>query len=133
MVCLKCSFPNGIDISTVSSKGGLSLGWKGNDLVSIRSYSLYHVDADIHDPENRETWRLTGISSNLDDCSRRGSWDLIRLLGHDVSVPWLVFGDFNEITSSFEKKRDGSLGKGRDFCLLIIGKDWTGLLQLCNR
>ncbi|KAG8474150.1 hypothetical protein CXB51_034133 [Gossypium anomalum] len=104
MVHQKCGFHNGIDIGTAGSKGGLSLGWKGNDLVSVRSYSNFHVDADIHDPKNRDTWRLTGFYGNPDERSRQGSWDLLRFLEHDCAVPWLVFGDFNEITSSLEKK-----------------------------
>ncbi|KAH1113590.1 hypothetical protein J1N35_006968, partial [Gossypium stocksii] len=104
MVRLKCGFSNGIDIGAVGLKGGLSLGWTGNDLVSIRSYSMFHMDADIYDPENKETWRLTGFYGSSDECYQRESWDLLFHLGYDQSVPWLVFGDFNEIVSSFKKK-----------------------------
>ncbi|KAK5792926.1 hypothetical protein PVK06_034057 [Gossypium arboreum] len=104
MVRQKCGFYNGIDIGAAGSKGGLSLGWKGNDLVSVRSYSSFYVDADIHDPDNGETWRLTGFYGNPDERFRWDSWNLLHFLGHDCAVPWLVFGDFNEITSSFEKK-----------------------------
>lgn len=44
MVRLKCGFENGIDIGAIGSKGGLSLGWKGNSLIWLKSYSYYHID-----------------------------------------------------------------------------------------
>ncbi|KAL1105841.1 hypothetical protein V6Z11_D04G160800 [Gossypium hirsutum] len=104
MVRLKCGYYNGIDIGAVGSRGGLSLGWNGNDLVSIRSYSSSHVDEIILDPDNGVEWRLTGFYGSLDERYRWASWDLLLNLGHDQSMRWLVIGDFNEILSSFEKK-----------------------------
>lgn len=32
------------------------------------------------------------------------SWDLLRNLAYEQTSPWIVIGDFNDITSSFEKK-----------------------------
>ncbi|KAH1073741.1 hypothetical protein J1N35_026069 [Gossypium stocksii] len=75
LVRVKCGFPNGIDVSACGSKGGLSLGWKCNKLISLRNFSNSHIDVDIQDPEIDESWRLTGF-----------------------------YGDFNEIVNSFEKK-----------------------------
>lgn len=65
MVRLKCGFSNGIDIGAVGSKGGLSLGWNVNDLISIKSYSSSHIDAMILDPDNGLEWRLTGFMGAL--------------------------------------------------------------------
>ncbi|MBA0626339.1 hypothetical protein Godav_004020, partial [Gossypium davidsonii] len=104
IVRLKCGFSNGINIGAVGSKGGLSLGWNGNDLVSIKSYSFSHIDAMILDPDNGMEWRLTGFYGCPDIRFRTVSWDLLRRLGQDQDVPWMVIGDFNEILSSFEKK-----------------------------
>ncbi|PPE01440.1 hypothetical protein GOBAR_DD01549 [Gossypium barbadense] len=90
MVRLKCGYYNGIDIGAGGSKGGLSLGWNGNDLVSIRSYSSYHVDAIIHDPDNGVAWRLMGFYSSLDERYRWASWDLLyptnEILGEILEV-----------------------------------------------
>ncbi|KAH1080052.1 hypothetical protein J1N35_019813 [Gossypium stocksii] len=61
LVRVKCGFPNGIDVSTCGSKGGLSLGWKGNNLISLRSFSTSRIDVDIQDPKLGESWRLTGF------------------------------------------------------------------------
>ncbi|XP_040935318.1 uncharacterized protein [Gossypium hirsutum] len=39
-----------------------------------------------------------------DGRGRSASWDLLRQLSHDQTTPWVMSGDFNEITNSFEKK-----------------------------
>ncbi|KAG8477571.1 hypothetical protein CXB51_031101 [Gossypium anomalum] len=104
IVRLKCGFVNDIDIEAIGSKGSLSLGWKGNSLIMLKSYSYYHIDVDIYDNECRKFWRLMGFYGNLDEQSRQRSWELVRQLGHDQMVHWLVIGDFNEIISFFEQK-----------------------------
>ncbi|KAA3465686.1 reverse transcriptase [Gossypium australe] len=40
---------------------------------------------------------------NLEERYKRSSWDLLRQLEQDQSIPWLVVGDFNKIAFSFEK------------------------------
>ncbi|KAG8500497.1 hypothetical protein CXB51_002739 [Gossypium anomalum] len=118
MVRLKCGFVNGIDIASNGLRGGLSLGWTGSSLVSLRSYSQLHVDVDIHDNENGETWRFTRFYENPDERYKRSFWELLWQLDNDPGSPWIVLGDFNEITSSFEKK-GGRLRSERqmaDFC-----------------
>ncbi|KAA3488936.1 reverse transcriptase [Gossypium australe] len=84
MVRLKCGFENGIDIGVMGSRGGLSLGWKGNSLISLKSFSSFHIDVEVQDKECGTKWRLTWFYENPDERGRR---------------------DFNEITNSFEKKK----------------------------
>lgn len=67
---LKCGFPNGIDVEAMGSKGSLSCGWKGNSLVTLRSYSHFHIDTIIHDNEFGESWRLTGFYGNPEERRR---------------------------------------------------------------
>lgn len=43
----KCGFLYGLDVDAVGSRGGLSLCWKQDCSVSLRSYSQNHVDVDI--------------------------------------------------------------------------------------
>ncbi|KAA3453717.1 reverse transcriptase [Gossypium australe] len=104
MVRLKCGFENGIDIGSIGSRGGVSLGWKGNLLVSLLSFSSYHVDVEINDTMCDVKWRLTGFYGNPDENGRSESWNLLRRLGSSSNAPWVVLGDFNEITNSMEKK-----------------------------
>ncbi|KAA3462946.1 non-ltr retroelement reverse transcriptase [Gossypium australe] len=103
-VRLKLGFSCGIAIGADGSKGGLSLCWKDNSLVSLRSYSSYHIDVDITDCDHGIKWRLTGFYGNPVESLTAMSWDLLCHLHHNNTGPWLVVGDFNKITSSFEKR-----------------------------
>lgn len=51
----KLGFMHGIDVDANGTKGGLALCWKENSLVSLQSYSSFHIDVDIHDIDNGET------------------------------------------------------------------------------
>lgn len=82
----KCGFCNGIDNDNVGSKGGLSLGWKNNSLVSLKSYSKYHIDAYTHDNEIGDTWRFTGFYDNPNERFRYQSWDLLKHLSLDDDI-----------------------------------------------
>ncbi|MBA0699400.1 hypothetical protein Goari_001041 [Gossypium aridum] len=42
-------------------RGGLSLGWKGDLLVSLKSYSINHIDVNIEESGGLPKWRLTGF------------------------------------------------------------------------
>ncbi|KAA3459595.1 reverse transcriptase [Gossypium australe] len=100
----KLGFSCGVDVDADGSKGGLSLCWNNNSLISLRSYSSFHIDADVNDKDSGVKWRLTGFYGNPVESLRSNSWDLLNHLHNSNIGPWLVMGDFNEITSSFEKK-----------------------------
>ncbi|KAA3482176.1 nucleolin-like [Gossypium australe] len=100
---IKCGYENGIDIGATGTRGGLSLGWKGNSLVNLKSFSSSHIDVEIQDCDCEVPWRLTRFYGNPTEQERMGSWHLLRQLSGDLNTPWVVLGDFNEITSSFEK------------------------------
>ncbi|KAA3467762.1 reverse transcriptase [Gossypium australe] len=121
----KCGFVNGIDIGAMGSKGGLSLGWKGNSLINLKSFSSYHIDVEVQDNECDTKWRLTGFYGNPEERGRRESWNLLRQLSIDQEDPWVVIGDFNEITSSDEKKG----GRRRSNRQMI---DFRSTLEDCN-
>ncbi|MBA0856165.1 hypothetical protein Goshw_024247 [Gossypium schwendimanii] len=118
IVRMKCGFENRIDVRAIGTKGGLSLGWKSNSLVQLKSFSLFHIDIEIHDNECSEVWRLTRFYGHLDERNRSVSCDLLHQLNHDQTIPWVVLGDFNEIANSFEKEggRLCSDRQMRDFC-----------------
>lgn len=37
-------FPNDVDVSDVGSKGGISLGWKDDSNIQLKSFSNSHID-----------------------------------------------------------------------------------------
>ncbi|XP_017625048.2 uncharacterized protein LOC108468690 [Gossypium arboreum] len=87
-VRLKCGFVNGIDIDVIGSKWGLSLGWKGNELVRLKSYSSFHIVVKVQDAECGEVWRFIRFYRNPEERNRGQSWELLRRLGNDYKLPW---------------------------------------------
>ncbi|KAH1121242.1 hypothetical protein J1N35_004402 [Gossypium stocksii] len=102
----------------IGSRGGLSLGWKGNSLITLRSYSPFHVDVDINDYENGASWRLTEFYGNPDERYRRRSWELLRQLGSVHPTPWLIFWDKFRSTNIRER-----LDRG------VANSDWMNLFS----
>ncbi|KAA3483062.1 reverse transcriptase [Gossypium australe] len=59
----RCGFFNGIDLAAEGSRGGLSLGWNGGQLVNLKSFSKNHIDMEIQEEENPRWW-FTGFYGN---------------------------------------------------------------------
>ena len=83
--------------------GGLAFLWKQYADVSVESYSNSHIDAVVLDPSTNKKWRATGFYGHLDANQRHKSWQLLNTLYSRLNLPWVVFGDFNEITHLEEK------------------------------
>ncbi|MBA0575541.1 hypothetical protein Golob_024180 [Gossypium lobatum] len=95
----------------------------------LRSFSLFHIDVEIHDNEGSDTWRLIGFYGHPDERNRSTSWDLLRQLSHNQTIPWVVVGDFNEIANSFKKKgrRLRSERQMKEFCEALEDCNLTDL------
>ncbi|KAA3463975.1 reverse transcriptase [Gossypium australe] len=101
----KCGFLNGIDVAATGTRGGLSLGWKEGLNLTLKSFSNYHIDVEVEDEDEVDTWRFTGFYAVPVENERKESWKLLRALKRRNDKPWIITGDFNEILFSFEKKR----------------------------
>ncbi|KAK5771324.1 hypothetical protein PVK06_047522 [Gossypium arboreum] len=55
------------------NKGGLSLEWKENSLVMLKSFSSFHIDVEVNDNKCGEGWRLTKFYGNSDSRSKNAS------------------------------------------------------------
>ena len=77
--------------------------WKEGLDVRFRSCSNSHIEVEVHGSSASTPWRATGFYGHPDAGKRFISWQLLELLKHQYSMPWVVFGDFNEITHSDEK------------------------------
>ncbi|OMO58663.1 reverse transcriptase [Corchorus capsularis] len=84
--------------------GGLALLWKKEECISLLSYSFWHIDVSIG---TSDKWRFTGFYGRLETSRRHESWDLLRSLNLQFSLPWLCAGDFNDITNNSEKDGGG--------------------------
>lgn len=82
--------------------GGLALLWDSSVNLHIRSFSHHHIDAEFHEDAGF-WWRITGFYGYPEVARRHLSWSLLRQLHSLSTLPWMVFGDFNEIVSLDEK------------------------------
>jgi len=61
------------------------------------------MDVEVHSSSAPIPWRATGFYGQPDSGKRFISWQLLEFLKTQYTMPWIVFGDFNEITKSDEK------------------------------
>ncbi|KAA3479527.1 expansin-A1-like [Gossypium australe] len=57
-------------METSGSRGGLSLVWKGNYSIQVRSYSNNHIDVEVSEKDDPIKWRFTGFYGNLRQSNR---------------------------------------------------------------
>lgn len=69
----QCSFLNGIDIDAVGTRGGLSLGWKEGLNLTLKSFSKSHIDVEVANEDELNTWRFTGFYGAPVEQERRES------------------------------------------------------------
>ena len=97
--------------------GGLALLWNSSITVHIQSYSHHHIDADVVF-EDGLRWRVTSFYGHPERGLCGHSWALLRQLWGIRNLPWLVLGDFNEITALNEQwgRIDRNLAQMTAFC-----------------
>jgi hypothetical protein len=121
----------------VGRSGGLALLWKKDVSLVVNPGMLrYHIDAVITE-EDGFTWRLTCIYGKPQSGTREKTWKLLRILHGQSNLPWMCFGDFNEILFASEKqggvpRKQTCMDKFRmalDFCELedlgFVGDPYT--------
>ncbi|KAH9742572.1 pentatricopeptide repeat-containing protein [Citrus sinensis] len=124
----KLNFDNCFAVSSRCRSGGLTLLWKSEVVVDIKSFSQHHIDAVVHS-ENGSLWRCTGIYGHPETDQKRHTWTLLQRLAGLLSLPWLCFGDFNEILKLDEKtgKKDRCMASINEFCEAVYGCDLKDL------
>ncbi|KAH9695348.1 putative reverse transcriptase/RNA-dependent DNA polymerase [Citrus sinensis] len=95
-------FENCFVVDRCGLGGGLALLWTSDVSLEVKSYSKHHIDAVILN-ENGSSWRCTGIYGHPESDQKKHTWSLLRRLAGMSSLPWLCFGDFNEIFNLNEK------------------------------
>ena len=99
----KINFVNGLIVPRKGRGGGLALLWKREVDLEIMGYSRNHIDAIVSDQVSGFRWRITGFYGNPKTHKRQESWDELAALNRKFQLPWLCYGDFNEILSREEK------------------------------
>ena len=94
MVCKECE----------GRSGGLAILWKNEVNLVVRPVmSHYHIDVEITGDDGF-VWRLTGMYRESKSGEKEKTWRLLRALHGQSALPWMCFGDFNEILFASEKQ-----------------------------
>ena len=99
----KLSLTQGITVPSDRQSGGLAMVWKEGTNVRLKSCSNTHIDVVECGEMGTKLWRATGFYGQSDSSKRHISGKLIKALKKQCDMPWVIFGDFNEITHSDEK------------------------------
>ncbi|XP_074361140.1 uncharacterized protein LOC141701372 [Apium graveolens] len=90
-------------VDKVGRSGGLAVLLKRSMQCEITGYSNHHIDA-LFLENGHASWRLTCFYGYPERTRRRNSWDLIRNLANISSLPWCIWGDFNDLLLASDKK-----------------------------
>ena len=104
MVRDKCEFKHGVFVDSNGMSGGLVLMWKEDIKVEVQTFLPSHIDALVDGGIEYGWWRMTGFYGNLETAKRPESWTKLKQLSNTSTLPWIVIGDFNEITRMYEKE-----------------------------
>ena len=99
----KTGLSNGLIVPSLGRSWGLAMLWSRDIKVEVQGYLGNYIDAIVTNPESGFKWCIMGFYGNLETHCRNESWDLSRSLSQKYQLPWLCFGDFNEIVLAEEK------------------------------
>ena len=98
------NFANGLIVPSSGRSGGIALLWKRDISVEVQGYLDNDIDAIVADPSSGFKRRIIGFYGHLETHRGKESWNLLRTLNKRYKLPWMCFGDFNEIVSMEEKR-----------------------------
>ena len=76
--------------------------WKNDVNLSIKNFSQYHIDSWISS-SGSDQWRLTCFYGEATRSLRYKTWETMKRLRGESTLPWLCIGDFNEILRQEEQ------------------------------
>ena len=94
---------NVVCVDRIGMSGGLALFWDSEWDVKLRTLSKSHIDVIVTEKDG-VSWRLTGIYRHPEKLKCIKTWNLMRLLHQQVTLPWICIGDINEILLVNEKQ-----------------------------
>ena len=129
MVCDKYEFKHGVFVSSNEMNGGLALMWKEDIKVELQTFSPSHVDALVDGGIEYGWWRVMDFYGNLEMAKRPEAWVKLKQLSTTSTLPWIVIGDFNEITG-MSKKEGGSARPRQQMTNFVNTINYCGLRDI---
>lgn len=102
-LCVKYGFAKCFAVNIVGQGGGLAVMWKSNLECEVQDSSNNHIDVTFFE-KSIPSWRLSCFYGMPERDKRHESWDLLRQLAVKYTMPWCVFGDFNDLLYATDKK-----------------------------
>ena len=99
---IQLGFDGKFVVNRVGRGGGIALLWKQPMTYNLLSFQNNFIDVSVHVP-NKVVWRLTCFYGFPERNRRKDSWNLLRILHGNSSLPWCIFGDFNNLLSPGDK------------------------------
>lgn len=89
-------------VDVVGRNGGLAVFWKS--VINCRVIGSSANFVDVHILENSiPVWRLTCYYGLPERDRRHEAWEMLRQLACVDSLPWCIFGDFNDMLFASDK------------------------------
>ncbi|XP_074341995.1 uncharacterized protein LOC141679392 [Apium graveolens] len=102
-LCLKPRFADFFAVDKVGRGGGLAVLWKHTVECKIMDHSNNHIN--VHFIENNcPVWRLSCYYGFPERSRKHNAWNFLRRLAMDTNMPWCIFGDFNDLLYSTDKR-----------------------------
>lgn len=92
--------------------------------MTLRWAGRMHIDVIVQEDDDFK-WRLTRIYRAAHSERKVETWRLMRTLNHQINLPWVCMGDFNEIL--FQHEKQGGAPRGHT-CM----QNFRDALEWCN-
>ncbi|KAI9088601.1 hypothetical protein K1719_029715 [Acacia pycnantha] len=105
-------FKFSVRVEVVGFSGGIWILWNLEDLcvdVLMKEEQFIHCRLRL----NGKGMLLTAVYANPREQRRQRVWDSLHKLAIEITEPWLLAGDFNEIKSPLEQKGGGRVNETR--------------------
>ncbi|XP_074322706.1 uncharacterized protein LOC141659680 [Apium graveolens] len=103
-LCKRFGFSGFFAVDEVGRSGGLAILWKITVICNVIGSSQNHVDMHII-KTGIPVWRLTSYYGFPERERWQEAWNMLRQLAQVDSIPWCIFGNFNDLL--FAKDKSG--------------------------
>ncbi|KAJ6418599.1 hypothetical protein OIU84_001878 [Salix udensis] len=112
-------------VDAIGYSGGVWLLWNGSSVsLQVIAHASQSITALVH--VRNKCWLLTVVYANSNPRIRESLWTYFDGLAKTSNLPWLVMGDFNDISCASEKCGGNFDSRGSAFV------DWIGRNQLID-
>jgi len=95
-------FDGAFAVDSIRRSRGLACLWKSPFDCNLIYFSVNFIIMEVA-LQQHQLWHFTGYYGYLEIERRKETWDFLRTLAQDNTLPWCIMGDFNDILSNEDK------------------------------